>query len=90
MFSVEMNSKKFVKSISISDNTHDRVLFEGNLGELRELSHADGNVLEFIGDNGIFRIDLTEEQLQKILTCKRNKSSPSSRMGSYTSSKKMR
>ena len=71
MFSVEMNSKKYVKSISISNNTHDGVLFEGNLGELRDLSHADGNVLEFTGENGIFRIDLTEEQLQNILTCKR-------------------
>jgi len=71
MFSVEMNAKKYVKSISISDNPHARVLFEGNLGELRELSHADGNVLEFIGVNGVFRIDLTEDQLYKILTCKR-------------------
>lgn len=88
MFSVEMNSKKYVKSISISDNTHARVFFEGNLGELRELSHAEGNVLEFTGENGIFRIDLTEEQLQKILTCSHHKSSPSSRMGSYTSTKK--
>jgi hypothetical protein len=37
-FSVEMKSKRHVKSISISDEAHDRVLFEGSLGELLGLS----------------------------------------------------
>ena len=83
-FSVEMRSKRFVKSISISDEAHDRVLFEGNLGELVELSLAEGDVLEFIGVNGIFRIGITEEQLLNALT-KIRKSSLSSEVGSYTS-----
>jgi len=43
------------------------VLFEGNLGELLELSIAEGDVLEFIGVNGVLRVGLTEEQLQKAL-----------------------
>jgi len=84
MFSVEMNSKRHVKSISISDESHDRVLFEGNLGELLELSIVEGDILEFVGVNGIFRIGITEEQLQKVLT-KHRKSSLSSEVGSYTS-----
>jgi len=66
-FTVEMNSKKYVKNISISDETQDRVLFEGNLGTLKELSFAEGDVLEFIGKNGVLRISLTEEQLLKAL-----------------------
>jgi len=66
-FSVEMKSKKHVKSISISDEAHDRVLFEGNLGELLELSLVEGDVLEFIGVNGVLRVGLTEEQLRKAL-----------------------
>jgi hypothetical protein len=66
-FSVEMKSKKNVKSISISDEAHDRVLFEGNLGELLELSLVEGDVLEFIGVNGVLRVGLTEEQLQKAI-----------------------
>ena len=65
-FSVEMKSKKDVKSISISDESHDRVLFEGNLGELIELSLVD-DVLEFIGVNGVLRVELTEDQLRKTL-----------------------
>jgi hypothetical protein len=66
-FSVEMKSKRHVKSISISDEAHDRVLFEGNLGELLELSIAEGDVLEFVGVNGILRIAVTEEELRKVL-----------------------
>jgi len=66
-FSVEIKSKKYVKSISISDEAHDRVLFEGNLGELLELSIAEENVLEFVGVNGVLRVAITEEQLRKAL-----------------------
>jgi hypothetical protein len=66
-FSVEMESKRHVKSISISDEAHDRVLFEGNLGELLELSLVEGDVLEFVGVNGVLRVAVTEEQLQKAL-----------------------
>jgi hypothetical protein len=66
-FSVEMKSKRHVKSISISDESHDRVLFEGNLGELLVLSFVEGDVLEFIGVNGVLRVGLTGEQLQKTI-----------------------
>jgi len=66
-FSVEMKSKKYVKSISISDEAHDRVLFEGNLGELVELTLVEGDVLEFVCVNGILRVTVAEEQLRKSL-----------------------
>jgi hypothetical protein len=68
IFSVEMNSKKYVKSISLSDDTRDRVLFEGNLGKLVELSVAEGDVFELIGGNGVLRVSLTKEQLRQALT----------------------
>ena len=67
-FIIEMKSRKDVKTISFSDEAHDRVLFEGNLGELEELSFVEGDVLEFIGENGVLRIYLQEEQLRNILT----------------------
>jgi hypothetical protein len=66
-FSVEMKSKKYVKSISISDEAQDRVLFEGNLGELVELTLVEGDVLEFVCVNGILRVTVAEEQLRKSL-----------------------
>jgi len=65
-FSVEMKSKQNVKNISISDEAHDRVLFEGDLGELLELS-LESDVLELVGVNGVLRVVLTKEQLMKVL-----------------------
>ena len=66
-FSVVLKSKKHVKNISVSDDARDAVLFEGNLGELRELTIEEGDVLEFIGVNGVLRVVLTMGQLQKAL-----------------------
>ncbi|MDH5200008.1 MAG: hypothetical protein OEW93_03885 [Candidatus Bathyarchaeota archaeon] len=67
-FSVEMLSKKHVKTISMSDETHDKVLFEGNLGELEELGMVEEVILEIKGANGILRVDLTEEELRKMIS----------------------
>ncbi len=66
-FSVEMKSKKHVRHISVSNESHDRVLFEGSLGKLKELSMIEGAVLEVRGANGILRIDLSEDELRKML-----------------------
>ena len=66
-FSVELISKKYVKNISISDRAHDRVLFEGDLGGLLSLAFIDGELLEIEGLNGIARITLTTEYLQRLL-----------------------
>ena len=66
-FSIEMKSKQYVKNISISNEAHDRVLFEGNLGKLHVISLVEGDVLELIGTNGVLRINLTKEQLQETI-----------------------
>jgi len=67
VFSIEMKSKRYVKNISISNEAHDRVLFEGNLGKLLNISLVEGDVLELIGVNGVLRINLTKEQLQETI-----------------------
>ena len=74
-FSIEMKSKKYVKNMAISDEAHERVLFEGNLGELRELSFVEGDVLEFTGNYGILRVNIPREQFHK-LTKKTHESNP--------------
>ena len=66
-FSIELKNKRHVKNISISDEAHDRVLFEGNLGKLLSMSLVDGYILELIGVNGVLRISLTREQLQETI-----------------------
>jgi len=83
-FSVEMKSKVFVKSISISNGAHDGVLFEGDLGQLSNVSLVEGDVMEIKGENGTLRVGVTEEQLHKALIEFR-KLSPCSKVGSMIS-----
>ena len=66
-FSIEMKSKQHVKNISISDEAHERVLFEGNLGKLLGMSLVEGDILELTGVNGVLRVSLTREQLQETI-----------------------
>ena len=67
-FSIELNSKSYVKHISVSNNSHDRVLFEGSLGEMDDLSMIEGAVLEVKGSNGVLRVDLTQDELIRIIS----------------------
>ncbi len=70
-FSIEMKSKKHVRRISLSDEAHDRVLFEGFLGEVEELSMVEGAVLEIRGTNGVLRVDLSKDELRKMFSHKK-------------------
>jgi len=87
VFSIEMKSKRFVKNISISNEAHDLVLFEGNLGKLLSISLVEGDVLELKGINGVLRVNLTKEQLVESIK-NASQVNPSSEVGSYTSTKK--
>jgi len=69
-FSIEMKSKRHVRHISMSDESHEKVLFEGNLGELKELGMVEKIILEIKGANGVLRIDLSEDELRKMLSPK--------------------
>jgi len=84
-FSAEMKSKGHVKGISISDEANDRVLFEGSLGEMMEQCLDEGDVLVFVGINGLLRMAVTEKQPQKVPTCQHRESNLSSEMESYKS-----
>lgn len=64
--SVEMKSKNHVKNITISNDAHDRVLFEGDLGKLEELAIIGGSMLEVRGTNGVLRIELGEDEMRKL------------------------
>ena len=88
IFSVEMESKKHVRSISISDEAHDRVLFEGDLGRLLEVSIIESSALEMVGEHGVLRIEIGEDVLQRVLESPDRKSSLSSDVGSDRSTVK--
>ena len=65
--SVEMKQRRHVKNIMISDQSWDQVLFEGNLGQLIEISMGDGSVFEVKGINGILRVDVTLDELEDMI-----------------------
>jgi hypothetical protein len=69
-FSVELAEKEHVKRFSILNDSGNRVLFEGFLGELKDISLVEGLMLEVRGSYGILRMDMTEEELRRVLAAK--------------------
>lgn len=65
IYSVEMDSKKFVKTITISNYMQDKVLFEGTLGNLVDISIEKEGLLEVIGSNGTLRLAINVKKLGK-------------------------
>ena len=66
-FSIEIKSKNHLDKISINDDNLG-VLIEGEYGEFCNLFLHEDKLLEIIGSNGIFRIEVTREELSKILS----------------------
>jgi len=70
-FSVEIRSRADVRHMTMSNGTPDHVFFEGNLGELEEVSLVEDAVLEVRGENGVLRLDLSRGELKKVLNGKK-------------------
>ena len=85
---MEMKSKTHVRSISISDETHDRVLFEGDLGRLLGVSLIEGSSLEVVGTNGVLRLEIVDDVLRRVLKSPGLELSLSSEVGSCKNTKK--
>jgi len=66
-FCVELNSRDQIKRVSLPDGSGDRLMIEGFLGELEELSLVEGIMLEMRGQYGVLKIDLSEAELRKML-----------------------
>ena len=62
-FSIEMASKRHIDTISVSNESKAEVMFEGELGGLVQIEFIEGIILQITGENGVFRIDLTEKEL---------------------------
>jgi hypothetical protein len=65
VFSIELNSKRNLKNITLNNGSSDAVLVEGTIGELVEASFKEDVILEVIGKNGTLRIDLGEEEINR-------------------------
>jgi len=70
-FSVEIESKKHLTNISISNKPHERVVIEGFLGELSEIEMIEDVLIQFKGANGVLRIDLSKNELWQKLRARK-------------------
>ena len=70
-FSVEIDSKKHLRNVSISNNSHERVLIEGFLGDFSEIEMIENALIWFKGANGVLRIDLSKDELRQKLSVKK-------------------
>jgi hypothetical protein len=89
-FSIEMTSKQHVKTLTLANDPHTHVLFEGNLGVPLEVSLAEGNVLEVVGAHGVLRIDVSSVHLETALHKHRQTINPGSEVGSPTNTIKQK
>jgi hypothetical protein len=67
---VELSSKDYVRSLSISDKSKDRVFVEGDLGTLLHISIIEKRALEIVAEKGVLRVDIDEDILQRVLESK--------------------
>jgi hypothetical protein len=65
-FSLELG-REHLKRFLVLNDSGNQVLFEGLLGELKEISLIESSMLEVKGSNGILRVDLTEQELRTVL-----------------------
>ncbi len=73
-FSIEMNSKESVRSISFHSKENGHIFFEGFLGKLRNVSLVEGVMLEIEGSNGILKLDVTQQEFEYFLLSKKTNS----------------
>jgi hypothetical protein len=65
-FSIDLKSREYLKLIAIPNDTGDNALIEGFLGELEAIDLVEGVMLEIRGTNGTLKMDLKEEELNKL------------------------
>ena len=65
VFSVELKSKRGLKSITLTNGSSDSVIVEGTIGDLVHARFEEGVILEVVGKEGILRIDLEEGEIEK-------------------------
>jgi hypothetical protein len=67
MFIIELKSRAHLKSVVVSNFDGGNVLVEGFLGKLEHVNFAEGLMLEIDGANGTLRMDLSRQELERLL-----------------------
>jgi hypothetical protein len=66
-FSIELTSNTHLSRIEVSDGQKGQVFIEGKLGGDCSVELIEGIMLQISGENGVFRIDITEGELTGVL-----------------------
>ena len=64
-FSIELKSKLSLKNVTLSNGNNENVLVEGSIGKLQRAEFAEGVILQVIGDQGVLRVTLEENEIKK-------------------------
>jgi hypothetical protein len=67
MFSIELSSRDYVKCLLIPTENDAKVLIEGFLGDLEQVGIIESVMLEIKGANGTLKMDLSEEEMSRLL-----------------------
>jgi hypothetical protein len=67
-FSIEMKSENCVRRMSFFDKENGHVFFEGFLGKLKKIVIVEDVMLEIEGKNGVIKLDITRQEIEKGLT----------------------
>ncbi len=65
-FCIELKSKEYLKLVAMPNGAEDNVLIEGFLGDLEVVDLVEGAMLEIRGSNGTFKMDLKEQELNRL------------------------
>jgi len=69
-FSIEINSKKHLRDISLSNSGREAVLIEGDLGPLKDVSFFEDKVLIVKGSYGTLRAELSKSDIRDLVFSK--------------------
>ena len=69
-FSVELNSKEHLRRFTILSGAGNSILVEGSLGEFQQITFVEGLMLEVKCSNGVLRIEMKEDELNRAFATK--------------------
>ncbi|MEJ2242834.1 MAG: hypothetical protein P8Y18_11960 [Candidatus Bathyarchaeota archaeon] len=64
-FSIELDSKKYLNFLSLTNKDFEGFLVEGTIGELVHATFEENIILEVVGKTGVLRIDLGSKELAR-------------------------
>ena len=67
LVSIELVSRDHVKCLILPIKNDAKVLIEGFLGDIEEIGIIEGLMLEINGSKGTLKMDLSEEEISKLL-----------------------